>query len=54
MRSAYRVPEQYETTNQLAEKILADILSSGVTYAEAADALEVAQEKLQKCTKPST
>lgn len=52
MRMSYRAQEFGEAANSLADEILNLILSHGVTYAEADDALCATQEKLLKGTKP--
>ena len=53
MLQSYRLPgEISETAKVLGEKITALIVSSAVTYKEAEDALEHAQELLMTTTHP--
>ncbi len=52
MLQAYRTTKPNETSLLLAGKITELVLASGVTYVEAEDALEAAQEMLMKQTRP--
>lgn len=52
MKASYRPPEHNEEVNALAEKVLGLLVTSGVTYQQADDALTVAQEMLATKTTP--
>lgn len=52
MRIAYRTDNPNEKSIDLAEKVTALVIDSAVTYKEAMDALEAAQDMLMEKTMP--
>ena len=53
MLEGYRTSAPNEKSKALGEKVTALLVSSAVTYQEAEDALEYAQETLMRSTYPS-
>ncbi len=53
MLQGYRISSPNEKSKELGEKITALLVSSAVTYKEAEDALECAQDMLMGSTYPS-